>query len=210
MLEDLERQISLNVTLENLINEYAYEEVKRNKKIKAFQYRIKSYEDKIKKTERYQIKEGNENLKERSKIYILTCKNMIKKLEEEIKEMEEDLEYKRQYVVESCWEILHDSINEKHINENTILKKRDYLIYMLPSGRFVFKPQQIEIENEEVLKKFLLKNKLTIYIDGDNIYLNLLKKDLFIAEDGSICNEDGLIFQGLSLSDPKIEMEVFK
>lgn len=204
----LEKQISLNLILENLINEYAFEEVKKTKKIKAFQYKIKDYEDKIKKTEKYKIEK--ENLKERSKIYVLTCKNMIYKLEKEIQEIQEDIDYKYQYVVNACWEVLSDAIKGNLIHESTVLKKGDNLIYMLPSGRFKFKPQEIKIENEEILKKFLLKNKLTIYIDGDNIYLNLLKKDLFIAEDGSILNKDGFVFQGLSLSDPKIEMEVFK
>jgi flagellar biosynthesis chaperone FliJ len=209
-LDQLEKQISLNVTLERLIAEYSFEEVKKTKKIKAFIHKIKSYKDKIKSTEKYKNRIENENLKQRSKIFTLTCKNMIKKLEEDIKEMEEDIEYKRRYVIDSCWEILNEAIRSGNIHESTILKKGTSLIYMLPSGKFVFSPQQIVIENEKVLKKFLLKNKLNVYIDGEEIYLNLIKKDVSIAEDGSILNDDGLVFQGLSLSDPKIEMEVFK
>lgn len=202
---DLEKQISLNMTLEALIDEYSFEEAKKTKKIKAFQYKIKAYENKIKSIEKYKT---SEDLKERSKIYSLTCENMIEKLKKDIQEIKEDLNYKHQYVVESCWELLSEAINNNIIHKDTVLKKDDNLIYMLPSGKFIFKPQEIFIENEEVLKKFLLKNKLNIYINGEEIYLNLIKKDVYIGEDGSILNDDGLVFEGLSLSDQKVRMEI--
>jgi hypothetical protein len=203
---NLEEQIKTNIMLERLVNEFNFEEIKLNKKIRAYQYKIKSYADKIKNTEKYK---KTERLKNRMNIFVLTCKNMIEQIEKDIEEIREEIAYKRKYVIESCQEILISAIKEECINEDTLFSQNGHLIYMIPSARLIFKPQEIFVSNKEILRNFLRENKLDSYIDGDEMYLNLLRKDVFIAEDGSICNDDGLVFEGLSLTDPEMKLEVF-
>jgi hypothetical protein len=206
IMGNIEEQIKTNIILEKLVNELRFEEIKLNKKIKAYQYKIKSYTDKIKNTEKYK---KTEKLKNRMNIFVLTCKNMIKQIEKDIEEMREEITYKREYAIEACQEVLVNAIREGNINEDTLFSQNGHLIYMIPSARLIFKPQEISISNKEILRNFLRKNKLDLYIDGDEIYLNLLRKDVLIAEDGSICNNDGLIFEGLSLTDSEMKLEVF-
>jgi hypothetical protein len=202
-------QIALNVAIEEMILDYKAELYKMKKKKNIYDYRIKMYEKNIKKFTQYS--NTNDQLLEiRANLYLSTCDEMIKKSERYIKDIAEEIKEKEEYLKYEIWNLLFETINNKIVNENTILSKNNLLIYAIPSAKIYFKKQEIIISDEERLYNFLIKNKLEKdYIDTNKkILFNLLKDHLYICEDGSISNKDGLLFDGVCLSNPEIQIKL--
>jgi hypothetical protein len=202
-------QIALNVAIEEMILDYKAELYKMKKKKNIYDYRIKMYEKNIKKFTQYS--NTNDQLLEiRANLYLSTCDEMIKKSERYIKDIAEEIKEKEEYLKYEIWNLLFETINNKIVNENTILSKNDLLIYAIPSAKIYFKKQEIIISDEERLYNFLIKNKLEKdYIDTNKkILFNLLKDHLYVCEDGSISNDDGLLFDGVCLSSPEIQIKL--
>jgi hypothetical protein len=202
-------QIALNVAIEEMILDYKAELYKIKKKKNIYDYRIKMYEKNIKKFTQYS--NTNDQLLEiRANLYLSTCDEMIKKSERYIKDIAEEIKEKEEYLKYEIWNLLFETINNKIVNENTILSKNDLLIYAIPSAKIYFKKQEIIISDEERLYNFLIKNKLEKdYIDTNKkILFNLLKDHLYVCEDGSISNDDGLLFDGVCLSSPEIQIKL--
>lgn len=203
-------QIALNVTIEEMILDYKSELYKLKNKKKLYDYRIKKYEKNIKKFISYGSNTGNELIEVRATLYLRTCEEMIKKHERYINEIAEEVKEKEEFLKYEIWSLLFETITNKVVNEKTILSKNNFLVYSLPSAKVFFKKQEIIINEEERLYKFLLKNQLEKdYLDINNkILFNILKEDLYICEDGSISNQDGLLFDGVSLSSPEIQIKL--
>lgn len=201
-------QIMLNVTIEEMLLDYKSALFKLNKKKSLYDYRLKLYKDNIKKFEKY----SHSNIELRANLYLRTCEEMIKKNENYINEIGQEAKEKEDFLKHEIWNLLFETITNNVINEKTILNKNDWLIYSLPSAKIYFKKQEIIIEDEEELYNFLVENKIgKKYLDIDqNILIDILRKDLYICDDESISNNDGLIFQGLSLSDPEIQIQLNK
>ena len=202
-------QIALNVTIEEMILDYKSELYKFKKKKNIYDYRIKMYNNNIRKFTKYS-NSSNAVMEIRASLYLRTCEEMIKQNERYINEIAEEGRDKEEFLKHEIWALLFETITNKVINENTILSKNGYLIYSLPSAKIYFKKQEIIISDEERLYNFLIRNKLEKdYIDTNKkILFNLLKDHLYICEDGSISNEDGLLFDGVSLSNPEIQIKL--
>ena len=202
-------QIALNVTIEEMILDYKSELYKFKKRKNLYDYRIKMYNNNIRKFTKYS-NSNNAVMEIRASLYLRTCEEMIKQNERYINEIAEEGRDKEEFLKHEIWALLFETITNKVINENTILSKNGYLIYSLPSAKIYFKKQEIIISDEERLYNFLIRNKLEKdYIDTNKkILFNLLKDHLYICEDGSISNEDGLLFDGVSLSNPEIQIKL--
>ena len=202
-------QIALNVTIEEMILDYKSELYKFKKKKNIYDYRIKMYNNNIRKFTKYS-NSSNAVMEIRASLYLRTCEEMIKQNERYINEIAEEGRDKEEFLKHEIWALLFETITNKVINENTILSKNGYLIYSLPSAKIYFKKQEIIISDEERLYNFLIRNKLEKdYIDTNKkILFNLLKDHLYICEDGSISNDDGLLFDGVCLSSPEIQIKL--
>ena len=203
-------QIALNVTIEEMILDYKNELYKLKNKKKLYDYRIKKYTNNIKKFNNYSNNTGNEIIEIRATLYLRTCAEMIKKHERYINEIAEEVKEKEEFLKYEIWTLLFETITNKIVNEKTILSKNNFLVYSLPSAKVFFKKQEIIISDEEMLYNFLIKNNLEKdYIDTNKkILVNLLKENLYICEDGSISDQDGLLFDGVSLSSPEIQIKL--
>lgn len=202
-------QIALNVTIEEMILDYKSELYKFKKRKNLYDYRIKMYNNNIRKFTKYS-NSNNAVMEIRANLYLRTCEEMIKQNERYINEIAEECKDKEEFLKHEIWALLFETITNKVINENTILSKNGYLIYSLPSAKIYFKKQEIIISDEERLYNFLIRNKLEKdYIDTNKkILFNLLKDHLYICEDGSINNDDGLLFDGVCLSSPEIQIKL--
>jgi hypothetical protein len=202
-------QIALNVTIEEMILDYKSELYKFKKRKNLYDYRIKMYNNNIRKFTKYS-NSNNAVMEIRANLYLRTCEEMIKQNERYINEIAEEGKDKEEFLKHEIWALLFETITNKVINENTILSKNGYLIYSLPSAKIYFKKQEIIISDEERLYNFLIRNKLEKnYIDTNKkILFNLLKDHLYICEDGSISNDDGLLFDGVCLSSPEIQIKL--
>lgn len=202
-------QIALNVTIEEMILDYKSELYKFKKRKNLYDYRIKMYNNNIRKFTKYS-NSNNAVMEVRANLYLRTCEEMIKQNERYINEIAEEGKDKEEFLKHEIWALLFETITNKVINENTILSKNGYLIYSLPSAKIYFKKQEIIISDEERLYNFLIRNKLEKnYIDTNKkILFNLLKDHLYICEDGSISNDDGLLFDGVCLSSPEIQIKL--
>ena len=202
-------QIALNVTIEEMILDYKSELYKFKKRKNLYDYRIKMYNNNIRKFTKYS-NSNNAVMEIRANLYLRTCEEMIKQNERYINEIAEEGKDKEEFLKHEIWALLFETITNKVINENTILSKNGYLIYSLPSAKIYFKKQEIIISDEERLYNFLIRNKLEKdYIDTNKkILFNLLKDHLYICEDGSISNDDGLLFDGVCLSNPEIQIKL--
>lgn len=202
-------QIGLNVTIEEMILDYKAELFKLKKRKNIYDYRIKNYNNNIRKFTSYS-NNANQVMEIRANLYLRTCEEMIKKNERYVNEIAEEVKDKEEFLKYEIWTLLFETITNKVINENTILFKNGWLVYSIPSAKIYFKKQEIIISDEEMLYKFLLKNQLEKdYLDTNNkILFNILKEDLYICEDGSISNQDGLLFDGVSLSSPEIQIKL--
>jgi hypothetical protein len=202
-------QIALNVTIEEMILDYKSELYKFKKRKNLYDYRIKMYNNNIRKFTKYS-NSNNAVMEVRANLYLRTCEEMIKQNERYINEIAEEGKDKEEFLKHEIWALLFETITNKVINENTILSKNGYLIYSLPSAKIYFKKQEIIISDEERLYNFLIRNKLEKdYIDTNKkILFNLLKDHLYICEDGSISNDDGLLFDGVCLSNPEIQIKL--
>ena len=202
-------QIALNVTIEEMILDYKSELYKFKKRKNLYDYRIKMYNNNIRKFTKYS-NSNNAVMEIRANLYLRTCEEMIKQNERYINEIAEEGRDKEEFLKHEIWALLFETITNKVINENTILSKNGYLIYSLPSAKIYFKKQEIIISDEERLYNFLIRNKLEKdYIDTNKkILFNLLKDHLYICEDGSISNDDGLLFDGVCLSNPEIQIKL--
>lgn len=202
-------QIALNVTIEEMILDYKSELYKFKKRKNLYDYRIKMYNNNIRKFTKYS-NSNNAVMEIRANLYLRTCEEMIKQNERYINEIAEEGKAKEEFLKHEIWALLFETITNKVINENTILSKNGYLIYSLPSAKIYFKKQEIIISDEERLYNFLIRNKLEKdYIDTNKkILFNLLKDHLYICEDGSISNDDGLLFDGVCLSSPEIQIKL--
>ena len=202
-------QIALNVTIEEMILDYKSELYKFKKRKNLYDYRIKMYNNNIRKFTKYS-NSNNAVMEIRANLYLRTCEEMIKQNERYINEIAEEGRDKEEFLKHEIWALLFETITNKVINENTILSKNGYLIYSLPSAKIYFKKQEIIISDEERLYNFLIRNKLEKnYIDTNKkILFNLLKDHLYICEDGSISNDDGLLFDGVCLSSPEIQIKL--
>jgi hypothetical protein len=202
-------QIALNVTIEEMILDYKSELYKFKKRKNLYDYRIKMYNNNIRKFTKYS-NSNNAVMEIRANLYLRTCEEMIKQNERYINEIAEEGRDKEEFLKHEIWALLFETITNKVINENTILSKNGYLIYSLPSAKIYFKKQEIIISDEERLYNFLIRNKLEKdYIDTNKkILFNLLKDHLYICEDESISNDDGLLFDGVCLSSPEIQIKL--
>jgi len=199
-------QIALNVTIEEMLLEYKSELFKFNNKKKIFDYRIKKYDDNIRKFQKY----SNTNVGLRADLYLTTCEEMIKKSKNYINDIAEEVKSKEEFLKHEIWKLLFETLVNNVIHKDTIVNKNNWLVYSLPSAKIYFKKQIIIIDDEEELYNFLVENKIEKkYLDIDqNVLIEILRKDLYLCDDGSISNSDGLIFKGLSLSAPDIKIKL--
>lgn len=195
MLKVSKEQLSLNIYLENLIENYKEKERKHNYKINHNKQRISKYHKKIKKAESFNIK-----TKElRQETYIETCKQMIDycsnliDVEENLKS--DDFEFLKTSIVAA----LNDNICNQFINVEFFISKDDYFVYNIPSARFQFK-NEVMIYNEKLFKSYLFSNNLDYY-DGDKIDFDSFSNDfdLVATNDLTIIDDSGQIINGLIL-----------
>jgi hypothetical protein len=204
-------QINLNVALEEMILDYKSELFKTGKKKNIYDYRVKLYKNNINKFEKYKTNSKSKELEIRAELYLKTCEQMIEKSSNHLNEIINEIREKEEFLKYEIWNLLFEAITNGFINDNTILKKNNYLIYTLPSAKIYFKKIEIIIEDEEELYNFLSKDidLKKDYIDKNNkILFDLLKNNLSISEDGTISDMNGVIFSGLSTSDPEVKLEL--
>lgn len=203
-------QVNLNVILEEMILDYKTELFKTGKKKNMYDYRIKLYNHNINKFEKYKTNSKSKELEIRAELYLETCKQMIEKSSNHLNEIINEIREKEEFLKYEIWNLLFEAIINGFINDNTILKKDNYLIYTLPSAKIYFKKIEIIIEDEEELYNFLSKDidLKKDYIKNNKILFDLLKKNLLISEDGTISDMNGVIFSGLSTSDPDVKLEL--
>jgi len=188
-------QISLNVYIENLLDDYKAMKKKRNYKINYNKNRISNYHKKIKKAESFNIEK--EEL--RKNTYIETCKEMIDycsnliEVEENLKS--DDLEFLKSSICLS----LNDNICNGFIDNEFFINKDGFTIYNIPSAKLCFK-SEIIVENEKLFKSYLFSNELDYY-DGNEIDFDSFSNDfnLFVANDLTIVDDSGQVISGLIL-----------
>lgn len=195
----MDKQIELNMDLENLIQHIKDEEYKLNKKLNLFRFRISDYTKKIKKAEKF-----SNNLNEkRANIYIETCKCMIDKYNNDINEAKEMFNADYEYTKQQIWQLLNTAIINSVIEIETLMENEKCIVYSIPSAKLAFQKQFIKVSNEKELKAFLVGNNLDFINPNDySIDFESFKKELTICEDDTIIYEnDGLIVDGVSLTE---------
>lgn len=198
-MENLNKQIELNIELETLIQNLKDSEFKLSKKLNAFNYKIGNYKKKIKKAEKLK----SDTLSIRANIYIDTCNSMIEYYSNCINEAKEMFKAEYEYTRQQIWESLNSAIINNYVEPETLIENDKCIVYSIPSAKLVFQKQFIKVSNEKELKSFLVGNNLD-YINSEDFSVDFesLKNELTICEDNTIIYEkDGLIVDGVSLTE---------
>jgi hypothetical protein len=198
-MENLDKQIELNIKLETLIQNLKDSEFKLTKKLNAFNFKISDYKRKIKKADKL----NNDSYAKRASIYINTCNEMISYYTNCINEAKEMFKSEYEYTRQELFQNLNSAIINNYIEPETLQENDKCIIYSIPSAKLVFQKQFIKVSDPKALKSFLVGNNLD-YINPDDYSVDFesLKKELIICEEGTIIYEkDGLIVDGVSLTE---------
>lgn len=198
-MENISKQIELNIELETLIQNLKDSEFKLSKKLNAFNYKIKDYNKKIKKAEKLK----NDDLNTRACIYIDTCNKMIEHYTNCINDAKEMFKSEYEYTRQQIWEHLNSAIINSYIEPSTLIENDKCIVYSIPSAKLIFQKQFIRVTDEKELKSFLLGNNLDYINPSDySIDFESFQKELTICEDNTIIYEqDGIIVDGVSLTE---------
>jgi hypothetical protein len=206
MNKSIENQIDLNLELELLIYQFKDFERREKRNIGFLNNTINMYQRKIDKSS--SLETTSNILENRKNIYIETCKKMIESIKSQIKIKEELINNAYENLKNNIWSKLQDNFYGGNIDNETIIEKDFYYLYLLPSAKLIFEKQLVKIEDEKELKSFLYSNNLFEYYNNEDIDIEKLENDMEISDDGSIIHTDtGLLVDGISLTDCNLQIK---
>lgn len=206
MNKSIENQIDLNLELELLIYQFKDFERREKRNIGFLNNTINMYQRKIDKSS--SLETTSNILENRKNIYIETCKKMIENIQSQIINKEELINNAYENLKNNIWSKLQDNFYSGSIDNETIIEKDSYYLYLLPSAKLIFEKQLVKIEDEKELKSFLYSNNLFEYYNNEDIDIEKLENDMEISDDGSIIHTDtGLLVDGISLTDCNLQIK---
>lgn len=176
----MNKQIELNIDIENLLQEFLYSKYKREKSICVYNTKVKQYEAKISKCN--------------NDMFQQTCHCMIENYNKKRIELEENISFELEALKERLWTMLYSAIVNTIISSDTINVSDDYIVYMVPSAKITMLNRTIKLVNDDLVKKSTGKS------------FDEIETSLEVNEDGTISYGNTMVL-GVTLTEPQMKIK---